>query len=317
MTTDWDIPIAPELPTPEEAKALGERFLAGDQEAGDALIVGCRKLVATTVKGLLRKHEKALFGLTDGGDLHSAGLMGLVEGVRDLPNTNNVFAYLAESIRHEIADEIKRFARQPTVPLSDFPRLDREESPRPSESDLGAAIEKATKDAFAPEKDRTLLWLRRQCYTYAEIAEKTGVKPSTVGRRIRQYEEKMKKSAASGEKSGQDESLTRVKDQSKSNTNDGGTPMDPTLQAFVEANTHKRADARLKLVDLVGRFRSTLGGRDVKLWPRWRFHKELEAGGYVLGKDSDRVVYVAGLSFQPPRQWTVDDAGRLRLETVA
>jgi hypothetical protein len=93
--------------------------------------------------------------------------------------------------------------------------------------------------------------------------------------------------------------------------------MDPTLQAFVEANTHKRADARLKLVDLVGRFRSTLSGRDVKLWPRWRFHKELEAGGYILGKDSDRVVYVAGLSFQPPRWWAVDDAGRLRLETVA
>ena len=221
MTTDWDIPIAPELPTPEEAKALGERALAGDQAARDTLILGCRALVAMLVKRLLKKHGKALFGLGDGGDLHSAGLMGLVEGVRDLPNTDNVLGYLAESIRHEISDEIKMYARQPTVPLSDFRRLDREESLRPSESDIGAAIEQATKDAFDPEKDRTLLWLRRQCYTYAEIAEKTGVKPSTVGRRIRQYEEKMKRSAASGEKSGQDESLTRVKDQSKSNTNMG------------------------------------------------------------------------------------------------
>jgi len=77
VTTDWDIPIAPDLLTPEEAKALGERFLAGDQEARNALIVGCLKLVATTVKGLLRKHGKALFGLTDGGDVHSAGLVGL------------------------------------------------------------------------------------------------------------------------------------------------------------------------------------------------------------------------------------------------
>ena len=40
-------------------------------------------------------------------------------------------------------------------------------------------------------------------------------------------------------------------------------------------------------------------------------------GGYTLGKDSDRVVFVVGLSFQAPRQWTVDDAGRLRLETAA
>jgi hypothetical protein len=100
--------------------------------------------------------------------------------------------------------------------------------------------------------------------------------------------------------------------ENKSNSN-GETPMDPSLKAFLEENTHKRPDARLKLVDLVARFRSTLSGRDAKLWPRWRFAKELEAGGYTLGKDSDRVVYIVGLSFQPPRQWTVDDTGRLRL----
>ena len=33
VTTDWDIPIAPDLLTPEEAKALGERVLAGDLAA--------------------------------------------------------------------------------------------------------------------------------------------------------------------------------------------------------------------------------------------------------------------------------------------
>jgi hypothetical protein len=53
------------------------------------------------------------------------------------------------------------------------------------------------------------------------------------------------------------------------------------------------------------------------LWPRWRFIKELKEGGYTLGKDSDRVAFIVGLSFQAPRQWTVDDAGRLRLETAA
>ena len=93
--------------------------------------------------------------------------------------------------------------------------------------------------------------------------------------------------------------------------------MDQVLTSFLEQNTHRRPDARLKLSDLMGKFRSTLDGREMRLSPRWRFIKELDAGGYTLGKDGDRVVYVAGLSFQPPRRWAVDDAGRLRLETVA
>ena len=65
--------------------------------------------------------------------------------------------------------------------------------------------------------------------------------------------------------------------------------MDPTLKTFVEQHTHQRPDARLKLTDLIGKFRSTLEGREARLWPRWRFIKELEAGGYMLAKDSDRV----------------------------
>ena len=93
--------------------------------------------------------------------------------------------------------------------------------------------------------------------------------------------------------------------------------MDNMLRTFIEKHTHQRPEARLKLTDLMGEFRSTLDDRELRLWPRWRFMRELKAGGYVLGKDSDRVVFIVGLSFQAPRQWTVDDAGRLRLETVA
>ena len=93
--------------------------------------------------------------------------------------------------------------------------------------------------------------------------------------------------------------------------------MDTVLQAFIERSTYRRPEARLKLTDLMGKFRSTLDGRELRLWPRWRFVKELKEGGYTLGKDSDRVVFVVGLSFQAPRQWTVDEGGRMRLATVA
>ena len=196
------------------------------------------------------------------------------------------------------------------------PKLLDEDSPWPREWEIGDVIAEVTRESWDRAKDRELLWLRWEGYTYAEISAKTGVKQSTVGRRIREYEKKMRNPDAADEKSGQDESLKRIEEDNSDTC--GETPMDPTLKAFVEANTFRRPDARIKLCDLAGRFRSTLSGRDVKLWPRWRFPKELKAGGYLLGKDSNRVVFVLGLSFQAPRQWAVDEEGRLRLtEAVA
>jgi hypothetical protein len=73
--------------------------------------------------------------------------------------------------------------------------------------------------------------------------------------------------------------------------------VDATLRAFIESNT-RPADGRIKMVDLVGRFRSTLSHRDTKIWPRRRFAKELAAGGYVVRKDANRVSYLVGRSFQ-------------------
>ena len=79
--------------------------------------------------------------------------------------------------------------------------------------------------------------------------------------------------------------------------------MDATLHAFLETNT-RPADGRLKMVDLIGHFRSTLSARDTKLWPRWRFARELAAGGYVVRKDANRVSYLMGRSFQVPSEAT-------------
>ncbi len=90
--------------------------------------------------------------------------------------------------------------------------------------------------------------------------------------------------------------------------------MDKTLQAFLESNT-RPAQGRLKLVDLIGRFRSTLSVRDTKLWPRWRIARELAAGGYAVRKDANRVSYLMGRSFQQPQQGAADD-GRRPAEAV-
>jgi hypothetical protein len=77
--------------------------------------------------------------------------------------------------------------------------------------------------------------------------------------------------------------------------------MDAALKAFIESNTQP-ADGRLKLVDLIGRFRSTLSARDTKLWPRWRIARELAVGGYVVRKDGSHVAFLVGRSFQAPPQ---------------
>ena len=63
--------------------------------------------------------------------------------------------------------------------------------------------------------------------------------------------------------------------------------MDPTLKAFLETTTQP-AEARIKMVDLIGRFRSTLSERDTKIWPRWRFAKELAVGGGFFGVCEDK-----------------------------
>jgi hypothetical protein len=89
--------------------------------------------------------------------------------------------------------------------------------------------------------------------------------------------------------------------------------VDATLRAFIESNTQP-AEGRIKMVDLVGRFRSGLNARDTKLWPRWRIARELAAGGYVVRKDANRVAYLVGWSFQQPPQPAAD--GELTASTL-
>ena len=76
--------------------------------------------------------------------------------------------------------------------------------------------------------------------------------------------------------------------------------MDPTLKTFMESQ-HPAG----RWPDQDGRsrrpFRSTLNVRDTKLWPRWRFARELAAGGYVVRKDCNRVAYPRGAELPDSR----------------
>jgi len=200
------------------------------------------------------------------------------------------------------------------LPVSDWAEKTWEYSPSPSENQIEDAIREAAKGELDEEACRELLRMRRRRCTFAEIEKEIGIKPSTASDRCRRMERKLANRDAATRKSGDDAPLIPL---SEAITQQEETDMDIVLKAFIERSTHQRPEARLKLTDLMGKFRSTLDGRELRLWPRWRFVKELKEGGYTLGKDSDRVVFVVGLSFQAPRQWTVDDAGRLRLETAA
>jgi len=311
---EQDIPDTDPVPTPDESEALGKLWLAGDTTAREELIVAHRGLVARSVRAMLRRYRNGLFGLTDGGDLFSAGCVGLAKGVDGLKNTENVQGYLARSIKRAIKDEIEEYARHPMLPVSDWAEKTWEYSPSPSENQIEDAIREAAKGELDEEACRELLRMRRRRCTFAEIEKEIGIKPSTASDRCRRMERKLANRDAAARKSGDDAPLIPS---SEAITQQEETDMDIVLKAFIERSTHQRPEARLKLTDLMGKFRSTLDGRELRLWPRWRFVKELKEGGYTLGKDSDRVVFVVGLSFQAPRQWTVDDAGRLRLETAA
>jgi len=310
---EQDIPVTTPVPSPDEAKALADQWLAGDRAARERLIASHLGLVARSARATLRRFGDNLFGLADGGDFFSAGCVGLVEGVDGLRSSENVQGYLAKSIKRAIYDEIGVYARHPMLPVSEWAEQTWEYKPSPSELQIEEAIHEAAKGEFDEQACRELLRLRRQRYTFAEIEKAIGMKPSTASDRCRRMERNLRNRDAAARKSGDDAPLILS---SEAITQQEENDMDNMLRTFIEKHTHQRPEARLKLTDLMGKFRSTLDDRELRLWPRWRFTRELKAGGYVLGKDSDRVVFIVGLSFQAPRQWTVDEAGRLRLETV-
>jgi len=311
---EQDIPVTDPVPAPDESKAVAEQWLAGDRAARDRLIVSHLRMVARSVRATLRRYGDNLFGLSDGGDFFSAGCVGLVSGVNGLKDAENVQGYLAKSIKRAIYDEIEQYARHPMLPVSDWAEQTWEYKPSPTELEIEDAICEAAKGEMDEEACRELLRMRRRRCTFAEIEKEIGTKPSTASDRCRRMERKLANRDAADRKSGDDAPLILS---SEAITQQEETDMDTVFRTFIERSTHQRPEARLKLTDLMGKFRSTLDGRELRLWPRWRFIKELKEGGYTLGKDSDRVVFIVGLSFQAPRQWTVDDAGRLRLQTAA
>lgn len=84
------------------------------------------------------------------------------------------------------------------------------------------------------------------------------------------------------------------------------------LNDFIDRNCRKQLDARIALKELYHAFRATLDKRQASLWPRWRFKADI-SNRYPTGTDSDRTVYVGGITMTPQRQYVRTEDGRLRL----
>ncbi|WDI40229.1 hypothetical protein [Bremerella sp. P1] len=89
-----------------------------------------------------------------------------------------------------------------------------------------------------------------------------------------------------------------------------------TIQEFLHTNYHTDPRGRVKLKDAYHGYLTSLDERRRVVWPRWRFVEVVSALGFPIGKNADGVAYVAGISPEPPKTWTVDDDGRMRLATA-
>lgn len=79
---------------------------------------------------------------------------------------------------------------------------------------------------------------------------------------------------------------------------------------FLNSHYHKNPGGTIKVWDALRLYRETHPG-----YPRWKFVAAVTAH-YPVGKDSDRILVIGGLSTEPPATWAVDDSGRLRLQHV-
>ena len=86
--------------------------------------------------------------------------------------------------------------------------------------------------------------------------------------------------------------------------------VDSKLKAFIDTNCHRHGRAKVR--ELVRRLQDSLDPREVRRYPRWYVVEQLQSE-FAIGVDCDGVHWVAGLSFEPARDWRVSEGGRLVL----
>ncbi|RCS42296.1 hypothetical protein DTL42_19350 [Bremerella cremea] len=86
-----------------------------------------------------------------------------------------------------------------------------------------------------------------------------------------------------------------------------------TIIEFLAACYHPNPIGQVKIKDAHLAYLATLPERERRLCPRWKFADEVSRH-LPVGRDSDKVLSIGGISSQPPNAWTVTEDGRLRLQ---
>ena len=158
-------------------RRLVERLRAGEDEAFDKLV---RELWTPAVRFVLRFTRD----LDAAEDVVQDAFVLLFEHREDLDPTRSVRAYLYQTIRNRVIDQLRRAAiRQHTARL-DLPR------PQPAtplrgleDSEVREAVERAIENL--PDRAREAFILAYlQDLTYREVADVMGISPKTVGHHI-------------------------------------------------------------------------------------------------------------------------------------
>ncbi len=165
---------------------LLERLRAGDAAAAEQLFVAFEPYLRLFVRRQLPEDLQAKF---DSVDVVQSVWADLIGGFRtaqwDFPDVSRLRAFLLKATRNRFIDKVRRHraAVEHEQPLPANPGSDYAASPTPSPPDQALARDVWDRLLdLCPSQHRDLLDLKRQGFTLAEIAARTGLHEGSVRR---------------------------------------------------------------------------------------------------------------------------------------
>jgi RNA polymerase sigma-70 factor (ECF subfamily) len=169
----------------EPLEPLLEKLCSGDAAAAEQVFVAYEPYLRMVVRRLLPPRLRAKF---DSVDVVQSVWADVLQGFRDarwrFTNTAQLRAFLVKATRNRFIDRVRRYrAAQREQPLEavDPEALSPDADPRPSEVVQANELWEEML-AMCPPAHQELLRLKRQGCSLAEIAERTGLHPSSVRR---------------------------------------------------------------------------------------------------------------------------------------
>jgi RNA polymerase sigma-70 factor (ECF subfamily) len=171
---------------PDPLDALLEKLCRGDAAAAQEVFVAYEPYLRMVVRRLMPPQLRAKF---DSRDVVQSVWADMLQGFRDggwrFANAAQLRAFLIKVTRNRFIDRVRRY-RQAVKYEHSLDQITSAQgmaagAPRPSEfaraNDLWEQMV-----ALCPPAHQQLLWWKRQGYSLAEIADRTGLHPSSVRR---------------------------------------------------------------------------------------------------------------------------------------